>query len=370
MDHWRLPGPAGFLEDVVSELREGSNVVIGAPAGASASIRHVLFDRVADCSWRVEGPISIGSASPLDLFYDELDIRDGRHSGRTPASLIAGIGCKKILIVDASGRAGWPAWRQFIDEYAHASRALALMDRPLLLVITSGIAKNLLPPRVPALRCFTWDGCIGEADVFAYVIQWWRKAGRPVDARAKLVARIVVRLALWDFDLIDRLLGLQLHELFDPLSALRKVDVGFGTGPETGTGSVTGDSWEQGGVADFDGVRSTHSLVLSRRDDPQGELTMRLWAAQAAELLPVLELERRKLAERMKATGRMPRTATLNGEPVHDLNDVEVGGLLHLARVFRFPPDVVRTAENLRDVRNKLAHLTPIKTDEALSLLQ
>ena len=65
----------------------------------------------------------------------------------------------------------------------------------------------------------------------------------------------------------------------------------------------------------------------------------------------------------------MPPSLKLNDEAVRDLNDVEIGGLLHLSRVHCLPTDIVRTAEKYRDMRNKLAHLEPVTADEAVHLL-
>jgi len=126
-----------------------------------------------------------------------------------------------------------------------------------------------------------------------------------------------------------------------------------------------GGTWEEGGLAEFDSEELQHAVFLARGGDPTGELAMRLWAAQASELLPALEINRRQLAKRMKdARLRMP--VSLNGELIHDLADVEIGPLLHLARVHRLPPDIVRVAEKYSRLRNKLAHLSPLCADEAL----
>ena len=91
---------------------------------------------------------------------------------------------------------------------------------------------------------------------------------------------------------------------------------------------------------------------------------MRLWAAQASELLPALEICRRQLAKRMQ-DARLRLPVSLNGQLIHDLVDVEIGPLLHLAREHRLPQDIVRVAKKLSQLRNKLAHLTPLNADEA-----
>lgn len=78
---------------------------------------------------------------------------------------------------------------------------------------------------------------------------------------------------------------------------------------------------------------------------------MRLWAAQASELLPALELCRRQLAKLMK-DARLRLPVDLNGEMIHDLLDVEIGPLLHLARRHGLPRDIVRVAEKLSRLRD------------------
>lgn len=364
MDRWLLPGAVAFLESVVGAIRDGANVVVGAPVNASGALAHVLEDRLADDNWRLAGPLKPSGRQPIDEIYARLEIDDERGpSGRTVASLIARLEDKRVVIVSAVDNLQWPAWARFLDEYANACRSVDKFDRTQLLLVTSGVPVDQLPANAPALHSLAWNGQIGEGDVFGYVLQCWRTNGMRIDARAKLVARIVTRLALWDFDLADRLLKLDWQDLFEPTVALRSVD------DDRWTWGELGSTWEEGGLTDFDGERMAHALVLHRNGDPKRELVMRLWAAQAAELMPALELKRRQLADRMRASRGLPSSLRINGEPVLDLNDVEIGGLLHLARVHRLPQNIIQTAQRYRDIRNKLAHLEPVSADEALYVI-
>jgi len=364
MDRWLLPGAMAFVESVVEAIRDGANVVVAAPANASGALAHVLDDRLANDNWRLAGPLQPSGRPPIDEICAGLEIDDERGpSGKTVASLIARMEDKRVVIVSAVDIPQWPAWARFLGEYANACRSVDKFDRTQLLLVTSGVPADQLPAKAPALQSLAWNGHIGEGDVFAYVLQFWRRTGTRIDARAKLVARIVTRLALWDFDLVDRFLDLNWQDLFDPTQALRSID----DDRESWVG--LGSTWEEGGLADFDGERMVHALVLFRNGDPKRELVMRLWAAQAAELMPALELKRRQLADRMKASRGLPSSLRLNDEPVLDLNDVEIGGLLHLARIHRLPPNIIQTAQRYRDIRNKLAHLEPVSADDALYVL-
>ena len=358
MDRWSLPGPAGFIAEVIDALREGASVVVGASLHSFKALALTLEDRVAE-EWRITGPIAPSGLEPLDEIYAALDVDDDPSTRRSAASLIRSIESKRVIMITGVDMPHWPAWQRLLEDYANASRSVPAVDRSQLFMITSGVPKGRLPGRAPALIPLIWDGVVGEADVFSYVIQSLRRRGRRVDARAKLVARIITRLALWDFDLVDCLLELDPRHLFDPTAAVHAAASGVPVLRQLGS------RWEEGGSAEFDGEELTHAAALVRGGDPRGELAMRLWAAQASELLPVLEICRRQLAKRMK-DARLRLPVDLNGEMIHNLVDVEIGPLLHLARQHRLPPDVVRVAEKLWRLRNKLAHLSPLDADEAL----
>lgn len=359
MDRWSLPGPAGFIGEVIDALREGASVVVGASSPTCAALAFALEDRIAD-EWRITGPIVPSGLEPLDEIYAALDVDDDPSVRRSAASLIRDIESKRVIMITGVEMPHWPAWQRLLDDYANASRSVPAVDRSQLLVITSGVPQDRLPSRAPALIKLIWDGVVGEADVFSYVIQSLRRGGGRVDPRAKLVARIITRLALWDFDLVDGLLGLDPRQLFDTTAAVQTAASGVPTMQQLGT------RWEDGGSAQFDGEVLQHAVAVVRSGDPGGELKMRLWAAQASELLPALEICRRELAGRMRATRRLRLPVEVNGEMIHDLADVEIGPLLHLARKHGLPDDIVRVAKKFRHLRNKLAHLTPLDADEAL----
>jgi hypothetical protein len=358
MDRWSLPGPASFVGDVIDALREGANIVIGAPSPVCKALAIALEDRIAS-EWRITGPIVPSGLEPLDEIYAALDIDEGPLARRSTAWLLGRIESKRVIMITGVAMPDWPAWHRFLNDYADVSRSVPAIERSQLVMITSGVPKNLLPNRAPALAPLIWDRVVGESDVYGYVVQSMRRNGRRIDARGKLVARIITRLALWDFDLVDRLLELEPRELFDPKTAVQAAASGVSALQQLGT------SWEDGGSADFDGEPLQHAMALVRNGDPENELEMRLWAAQASELLPVLELCRRQLARRMtRARLRLP--IEVNGEKIHDLLDVEIGPLRYLARKHRLSPDIVQVADKLWHLRNKLAHLTPLTADEAL----
>lgn len=362
MDRWLLHGPSRFIASVLDAVRDGSNVIIGASVHAVADLPAVLEARIAEN----HSAVVISNPQhydPIDEIYEALDLSDGTVMSRSVASLLSAFQRPEMIIVDHVDEARWGAWKNFLADYESASRSVLAMDRTQFIVCVRGVPKVQLSQRAPALEVFTWTGHVSEFDVLSYVIEKLRAQQGRISQKTKLVARIIHRLAAWDLDLVDRLIELPWDNLFDPLRSLNLVANGDIRVP-------LGRAWEAGGCCEVDGVLTMHALHLLASGDPEQELRMRLWAAQASELLPILEIKRRKLAERIKGLSKVPPDASVNGEVVQDVLDVEVGGLAYLTRRYNFPPDICRLAETLRNYRNKLAHLTPLTADEALDVLK
>lgn len=355
---WQLPGPAGFLIQISDAIREGKHVIIGSPASMAQQLPRAVDEYLAK-EWRVAGPWSVAAAHPLDDLGACLNLRPRSGARESIGTMLERLPERHVVIFRAIQAEVWPVWLNFIAEYANASRAVPTFERTQLICITDGVPRQQISVEHSGVRTFIWDGVIGEYDVLGHVMRQWRSRGRPIDVRAKLIARIIARIGLWDFGLVDQLMETDPHLLFDPVEVLTRCAA---TLPER---NELRDTWESGGAAEFDGETLFHSLVLARAGDPAGELGMRLWAAQAAELLPVLEINRRRLAIRMKAVP-VGVPIRLNGEGARDLMDLEIGDLFRTARDYRFPRDIVRLGEKFWMLRNKLAHLRPGSADEVL----
>ncbi len=358
IDRYSLPGAASFFSAIIDALRDGTSMVVAAPSTSAESLTAALETRLSE-DWRITGPLEPKGGAPIDEVWEALGIEISDEIRRSAAQMVASIDSKRLVIVSAIEVRHWPDWKQFICEYAEASRAVPELSRTQLIIITAGIPKSSLPSRTAALRQFLWDGVFGEADVVSYIMQSWPQGGRRIDAKAKLICQIITRLGLWDFDLVDWLLGMNPRDLFEPLGLLQRAS------EELPSCCPTASSWEMGGVAQVDGEDCVHSLWLLHIGDPNDELSMRLWAAQAAQLLPALELQRRCIARRMKHA-RLSLPMLVDGEKVYDPLHLEIGPLFHQARLNRLPRDIIQAAERCWDTRNKLAHLQTLSAAEAL----
>lgn len=356
MEFWQLPGPAAFARTLADAVMSGSNVIVASPVSAAVNVARMVD---AHDGWELGGtwPCVATGGLPIDDLFDALELDERVPGKRTIASFVNSISRGRRVIVSGVPPEALPAWIDFATEYESASRAVSKFDRTQLVILLSGVSRHLLPRPAPALDVVVWNGWVGEADVLGYIASVWRAEGRGFDSLSRLCARIILRLALWDFDLVDELLGWPPADLLAPELLLEKLARSEGMTP--------GNTWEEGGVCRFDGEDLVHTLVLVARGDTKGELSMRLWAAQAAEMFPMLEIRRRKLVDRMKAVPEPPARMVLDGSVVTDLDDVELGGLTHLARVHRYPLVIAQEAERLRWLRNRLAHQCPVSLDEA-----
>lgn len=357
MNWWLLPGPESFLNQAVDALREGQNLILARPTFTAVGLHTILEYKLHDEGWRLAEHITDDTTDPLDQLFLKLVLDDQGAPRRSVALLRQCLKAGEIVLVSGVGTSGWPAWKQLLAEYEIASRGVSVFDRPLLIVITEGVALSQLPPRAVALKVFPWNNVVGELDILLYANQVFRERCT-LNVRTKLVARMIARLALWDFALADYLLDQDTIHLFRPDAIIQRAcDVlGYPTGMT--------QSWESGGLQHFDNVEMLHPFVLVSQGDLEADLVMRVWAAQASEILPAIELHRRELAKRMRSMVSVPMS--IGDEQISDIDDLEIGQLAHVARICRLSPSIQQKAEKWRKLRNKLAHLEPLSADEAL----
>jgi len=357
MDWWSLPGPGSFLSEVVEALRDGQNLVLAKPLNAAVGLSTALEQKLHDEGWRLAGHVNADASDPVDRLFSSLDLDDCGAQRRSIALLRQCLGAGVIVLVSGVGSAVWPVWKRFLTEYEVASRSVLCFDRPLLIVVTEGVAASDLPPRAAALKIFQWKNVVGELDMLLYVNQVFRSRGK-LDFASRHVARMISRLALWDFALADHLLDQRPDDLFQPAVMIRSACEALGH-PVGMT-----RSWDSGGLQCLDDIELAHPFLLASQGDPHADLIMRIWSAQATEILPALEIHRRELARRMKPMVSVP--FQMGEDQIIDLDDLEIGQLAYVAHTRRLSSAIQQKAEKWRRLRNKLAHLEPLDASEAL----
>ena len=266
---------------------------------------------------------------------------------------------RRVLLVQSRRLFFLRQWRSFLMDFEVASRGHAAGLRPVLLVVVRGVPRKRLQAPGAALALRLWHGVFGELDTLIYVDQRLRVLQKRA-RHHKLLVRQIAALALWDLDLADFLLAQPEQDLFEPNTVLQA-----GRDALHSQDSPIGAEWERGGVDQFDGVEMVHSFVLLGQGDQKLELVRRLWSAQAAELLPLIELRRRELAKGLERHVKCP--FWLGGDrQVRSLDELEIGPLAHVARTNSVDPALRDRADRLAEYRNTLAHLKLLGCGEAL----
>lgn len=350
---WALPGPAGFVEAVERDLREGRNVVVAMPAGGPLDIELPLRAAVGEAwDWR---EVAVDQALPPAAALCERLLPDA--AGVPSARALAGADSLDGQIAWVSGvdLANWPRWRPFLQEYAHACRARPAHARLRVATVVWGLPTALLPDSDVCLTLHRWDGVFSELDMLLYAAH--RLRGQSGAERALRVA-VTAHLALWDVEVADTLAALPPHELLQPTPVLREIARGRGWCPDRSP------SWEEGTLQRWDGRPMEHSASLALRM-AERELGHRLWSAQAGVLLPLVEQRRREVVARVGHLLRLPYTGRF--EVVTDPHDLEVYDLCRQLRGQRVSPRLRELVERLRRVRNALAHCDCVAPEDALS---
>lgn len=350
---WSLPGPRAFVEAVVRDLQEGTNVVVampdGVPAGVPAALRGALGDA---WDWRALSASSDGS--PAEQIVRRFVPAGGR--GYPTARLVADLPgmAGRILWVDGVGRRDWGLWCDFLSDFAHAAQARQPYARLRLAVASQGLSEGLLPGADVGLHVHLWQGAVSGLDMLLYCALINRDRPPP---EPELISAVVARLALWDIAVADALSALPAREVLEPEPHLRALAAGRGW--ERGQSP----RWETGTRQIVDGRWYDHSLLLAA-DGGEGAIRERIWAAQAGVLLPLIEQRRQELARRSQHLLRLP-WETLGGV-VTDPLDLEVNDLYRNLR-HRAGPATQACLDRLRRVRNALAHCESVTVEDALA---
>jgi hypothetical protein len=357
---WRaLPGPGSFINRVLEHVRSGVSTVVATPLLVPQAFEDAITSVLDQDRWSVQRCHFNSQQDPLTWLTDQLYFEPASWVDWSIESLFERLSPHQVIAIDGVTDVNWAAWRAFLRDFEVASRRRASDERAVLLLFARGVPQKRLQIAGAALALEVWAGVFGELDMLVYVDQQLRMS-REAPRHHKLIVRQIAALALWDLELANVLVEHPSSDLFnvsDILQAARKAlqHRGF---------EVAG-SWEQGGIDSFDGVELVHPFVLIEQGDPRGELKRRLWTAQAAELLPLIELRRRDVARSLQRHIACPFWID-SDRKVNALDELEIGSLAYAAHTHKVAGQVRETVQWLADCRNALAHLQVLSAPMAL----
>jgi hypothetical protein len=395
---WRLPGPRGFVGDIVAEHGRGRHVAAVLPKALAAApaftdgLAVALLDEFASRfdAQRIYDPGA--GRSVLDAFCEALVM--GEPPVTIPDLLRHEEARGKVAVVvaaDLSGatRAELPRFLQRVELESHAGgygqrlSVVAIVTRDELPAFPGGTTSDI------ALTSIWWWGRVARWDVAAYIAGLGVSrdvggAGVLADVRTESV----VEVARWDLDLAERLADrwsgdpADLPVLLGAQDQDRGRDDAGGLPPRlTGTRGAWDDlrppdallgPWDSRQLDRWHEQPSGSGYSLAMTP---GGLLRAVWAAQARVLLPWVEERRSALLCRVKEMlGNRRFAQVLHSSfepPVKPDGSVEIGALdrlIHLT-IGSADPELGETSRHLRQARNLLAHMTPLTLAQQESLV-
>ena len=337
VDVWSLPGPARFLDDVDRSLGDGTNVVVRFPRRMPRGFDDAVRERWDLAEWTVFRPDE--GRDPCESLLDRFAIRGSSLADLCEAERFRG----RLIWIEGLEDRSWPGCREFLTAYAQYSRNVARLDRTQFVAVLVGAPPDTPPARDVTLEVHDWRCTVNEMDLL--FLAYGRMGTRGVNhAMRMLLATIVARVAAWDLEIADRLIGVEDEEdLIDPTNVLRGI-----AGQEGWTRETPAD-WALG-TASGDGLMHPALASVAKPH----ELRRRIWSAQASVLLPIIDEQRFEILS--KHGRRIAREMRGDGDG-RDLYSLEIGDLADIVKGAKLGRGLGRRVDCLRAARNELAHL-------------
>ena len=360
---WTLPGPSAVVQRMLRDFRSGISVIVREPqwlpsgfvSQARARVRQEGFFRWIDIEVGADGAIDqpVGRIAAACGVTDEVEIP---HSvrGLARAEWIQHHLVQVDLTSCSSDCDSVAAWIDFFEQWRAAALDVRPEERAILLVRCAADSQWPLPPSDTASRLLALDDCSESMDLQMHV--YLQRGGTSsTGLRRRLEDALCASLAAGDPLLADALLQLTVEQLIDPGSHLQQ----FADGRDwTLSGTENPESqrdakWAEGKCVKLGGVDVDHSAWLQVLGN-SAEIEHRVWSAQLRVIFPAIEKWRVEFLQRHLS--RFPKSA--------DPFDMEVGPLIHYMRDHNIQigdRGDWRCLRLVRDVRNQLAHFTPVE---------
>ncbi len=358
MNEWLAPGLVELIDRIESALTSDNDVVVRVPAlfphGLEAQIK-TLLRKIALTQVRFRP--SDGSIARQILASHDPGHRALESSVEAISLMDIPTFEQRIFCPRLSDRAQAQAWLKFIDESALLRRAHPDKPMPRICLLLEGGALGVDAKRKVGVEVMDADAGVSFMDVLLVALSLARNT-YGTGVKAQIVGQTCANLALWDFELVKRLVG----ESHDTLQSPQDFLKAYALEQQWTPGMLP--SWANGAAKTCDSTQRLHSATLALQANKK-EIASRVWAGQASVLLPIIELRRKEVIDEYRTLLRthLPFTP-LSGTPVTDPDDLEIGEIEFLLSRSRVS---VNRLSGIKHARNELAHLRSLPLSKALA---
>lgn len=355
---WSLPGPSRFLDRVERDIRDGLSIFLELPEERPEGLRGALTERFAESALHWEDVSAAAGDKPLNMLYDLFLPEHPPSALRTMEGLTEGGGFTMLIVwLEGVAEGDADAWADFFGKFGALCRARPDWLHPVFIVPDAAAwdAQRRLRS-MPYASFARWDDAVERLDAQMYIGALQLASGG-TKLEQQVARQMIAELALWDRRLIHYLADLPDAELYQPdqaLLAYARDELGW----EPAAAAEVDIAWRQGMAFRVEERLEWHSAWLALNGHA-AQLRRRLWGAQVSVLFPYMELLRHRLLELVGPHVELP-VYDEKGYAVHDAFDLEFRHLYHFmskTAAGRFPPQLVAYVNELRRIRNLLAHL-------------
>ena len=399
---WQLPGPRGFVRDIVAEHRRGRHVATVLPRALALdtvftdSLSVALLEEFGGQSVNARRIYDAGpSASVLETFCQALIFDD--QPATIPDLLIHPEVRDMVAVVVAQdlcapARDELSPFLRRVELETHTARPTRRLS---VVAIVTPVQLPVFPGGASSDIALTSIGGGPHSPLGRRGAHRWSGRAAPLSGVLEDVrAESIVELARWDLDLAERLAATWSGEMCALPSLLHECGSAAATGKSghAGGAGAVAKGWKDATAATtglrppdpdlelwdqrmMDGWHDRQAVTVRALTAAPDKLSRVVWAAQARVLLPWIEECRSALLAQVTETlGAARLTAVLRdgfNPPVKADTLVEIGVLDKVVQmaIGSANPELRYASRRLREARNSLAHLRPLSLAEQESLV-
>lgn len=349
---WTIPGPSEVIERIASAIRDGQCVLVDrsrlTPPGLKRAVRRELD--YSDRHW--------DSVSAEDIGEDTFSTLMSRCIPSVSRSSVLSVAdfvhhealAARLLWIDVED-AHRGDLLDFFIAFAHAANDREMYDRPILVLErVANRSSKTLPGLANALHV-ELNAYSDWTDIRLFAARMFRRrfSGVALDVASNVCAG----LAGWDAEFVAFCHDASLAELLEPMALLSR----YGSRLD-----VSRNDWQSGCCGCVGTEQMVHSAALALADR-RLEIKHRVWRAQVGPLFTFIEERRLELIERLRDVLRVP-VSTMFG-PIERVEDLELSHInQQLQQRSSGRTDDSWLAYDLKQIRDKLAHLEPVTVVE------
>jgi hypothetical protein len=347
---FRLPGPARYLADLTSIVRDGKSLLLPVPRvrGPDVALALAAAVEAEGYPWDRVDSNAAGTREPLAEILWSLQLEDQITGGDRLKCLLVHEKFRRCqVLIGALRMSDWPAWERFLLEFEIHARAWEESERPrFALEIVMAPGERVPTIETPLVTTRPWIGRVHDIDMRVHVTRALLSQDYTA-AQRQMYVETVCALSLWDFDLADFLLERTPEQLSDPIHCLRDYGV------REGWDDSTPADWALGTENRFEDTQTVHSSWAAQHNQ-LALVDRRIWEAQARVVLPMLDRNRCALVHDIYPRVKMHFPDATKPD---DLYGVDFGELAHALGKQGIRGKLLEWAHELRLYRNKIAHL-------------